>query len=462
MSPPRTRGLWLHIAIPILSFVVLGSLVIVVLLHADSQRESRNLFGTLARTNAELIKAAQLPTDRRVAEDLSRALGMQIFFRRHAWEVSTQRSGEMKITPGLELVPPLPANLVSAAPQLERLSPEEGIVRAGRDWEAIAVALDEDRTLIVARRFQPVSTLFLQPGPLALLLLFWILAVALAWVISRGVVRPLRLLTEYLPQIASDSRTLPPGVERKDEIGELARAYLSTRGLLRDERNRRTQSERLALLGRMATGLAHEIHNPLAAIRLHAQLLDSAPDTDFSDTAREALPVLLDETARIEGLVNQWMFLARPIPPQTSSANLAELVAHVVRAHRALAEHAGVEIVQNLEPELLVTIDSRRMTQALRNVIVNAIHAMPSGGTLTITGRHRGGNVQIEFADTGPGFSPTALARHAELFYSEKEGGMGIGLSVSTEILKAHRGVLTVSNGPNGGALVTFLIPAIP
>jgi signal transduction histidine kinase len=211
----------------------------------------------------------------------------------------------------------------------------------------------------------------------------------------------------------------------------------------------------------MATGLAHEIHNPLAAIRLHAQLIDSAPDAEFSETARDALPVLLDETARIEGLVNQWMFLARPVPPQTSAADLSELVANVAHGHRAFAAPARVEIIQYLEPRLTVSMDSRRMTQALRNVIVNAIHAMPSGGTLTITGRRQGGNVRLEFADTGGGFSPTALARHAELFYTEKEGGMGIGLSVSTEILKAHRGVLTVGNGPDGGAVVTFLIPAV-
>ncbi|RYD69732.1 MAG: sensor histidine kinase, partial [Verrucomicrobiaceae bacterium] len=304
MSPTRTRGLWLHIAVPILSFVILGSFVAVVWLHANAQRESRTLFGTLARTNAELIKAARLPTDRHVAEELSRALGMRVFFRRNAWNVTTRRNGDMRVTPSTELIPPVPGELTVAGTRFPSLLPEEGIVRAGRDWEAIAVAIDEDRTLILARHFEPVTALFFRPATLALLSVFWLLAVVLAWVISRGVVSPLRHLTEHLPLIASDSRTLPPGVERRDEIGELARAYLSTRSLLRDERTRRAQSERLAILGRMATGLAHEIHNPLSAIRLHAQLLDSAPDADFANTAREALPVLLDETARIEGLVN--------------------------------------------------------------------------------------------------------------------------------------------------------------
>ncbi|MHA3774332.1 ATP-binding protein [Verrucomicrobiota bacterium sgz303538] len=461
MSPPRNRGLWLHIAIPILAFVSLGSIVIVVWLHADAQRESRNLFATLARTNAELIKTAHLPADERVASELSRVLDMQVFFRRGAWDIATRRNGEMAARRSKEIIPQLQGDLAPYAARIENLDPYEGIVPAGRNWEAIAITVDEDTTLVLVRRLEATTSLFLRPATIGVLSLFWALSVGLAWAISRGVVWPLRRLTQHLPRIATDSRTLTPGIERQDEIGELARAYQSTRALLHDERNRRAQAERLALLGRMATGLAHEIHNPLAAIRLHAQLLDSAEGEDFVQTARETLPVLLDETSRIEGLVNQWMFLARPVPPQTSRTDIAEIVTNVIRNNRALATHAGVQIIERLHSSLWAAIDGRRMTQAVRNVVVNAIQAMPTGGTLTITGELHGGNVRITFADTGPGFSAAALARHAELFYSEKEGGMGIGLNVSTEILKAHRGVLTVNNGPSGGALVTFLVPAL-
>lgn len=461
MSPPRNRGLWLHIAIPILAFVVLGSVVIATWLHADAQRESRNLFATLAGTSADLVKTGRLPTERRVAEELGRALGMQVFFRRGAWDVTTRQSGELRVSQSTELIPSPIGDLASVRTRLQHLNPHDGIVRLTPKWEAIAVALEGDEMLILGRPLQAATTLLLRPGTLVVLSLFWLLSLALAWVISSGVVRPLRQLAKHLPEIASDSRTLPPGADRSDEIGELARAYLTTRTLLREEKNRRAQAERLALLGRMATGLAHEIHNPLAAIRLHAQLLESAPDEDFAETARETLPVLLDETSRIEGLVNQWMFLARPVPPQTASADLSEVVANVVRNHRALASHAQVEIVQRLDSPLLAAVDTRRLTQAVRNVVVNAIQAMSSGGTLTITGSRLGGNIRLEFADTGPGFSPAALARHGELFFSEKEGGMGIGLNVSQEIVKAHRGVLTVSNAPKGGAVVTILVPAL-
>jgi signal transduction histidine kinase len=92
-------------------------------------------------------------------------------------------------------------------------------------------------------------------------------------------------------------------------------------------------------------------------------------------------------------------------------------------------------------------------------VIVNAIQAMPEGGHLRIDALERNGRVVVRFADEGAGFSKAALARGGELFFSEKEGGMGIGLSVALEILKAHRGSLRVENGSAGGAVVLFDLP---
>ena len=219
MSPPRNRGLWLHIAIPILAFVVLGSVVIATWLHADAHRESRNLFATLARTSADLVKTGRLPTDRRVAEELGQAFGMQVFFRRGAWDVTTRKSGELRVTQSTELIPPPLGELASLRTRLEHLAPGEGIVRLGPQWEAIAVALEGDEMLILARPLQPATTLLLRPGTLVVLSLFWLLSLALACVISSGVVRPMRQLEKHQPEIDSDSRTLPPGTDRNDELG---------------------------------------------------------------------------------------------------------------------------------------------------------------------------------------------------------------------------------------------------
>jgi signal transduction histidine kinase len=288
-----------------------------------------------------------------------------------------------------------------------------------------------------------------------------VFSVALAWVLGRGFIRPLRLLAERLPHIERDSADSLPGAERADEIGQLARAYLATRAQLAEERTRREQAERLALLGRMVTGLAHEIHNPLAAIRMHAQLIESAHNGDLASTANASLPVLLGEASKIEGLVQQWMFLARPQPPQTAPADLGEIVAGVVRSLAPQAAHAGVSVVADVPAGLRAKVDSRRLAQAIGNITLNAIQAMPGGGSVTIRGEHAAG-VRLVFRDTGGGFSQRALTHHADLFYSEKEGGMGIGLSVTAEILKAHRGALVVANAPDGGAVVTLQLPSFP
>ncbi len=202
------------------------------------------------------------------------------------------------------------------------------------------------------------------------------------------------------------------------------------------------KAQRLAMLGGMAASLAHEIRNPVAAIRLHGQLLEKA----HADGAG----LIVDEAAKIEDLVNQWMFLARPDPPRKTKVDLAELVSQNVRVAKLPAEHSGVRILVDAAPNQCVQGDARRLGQVFYNIILNAIQAMPTGGTLTITVREG----RISFADTGQGFSPTALSRWAEMLYSEKEGGMGIGLSVAQEIVRAHGGRLSIANRPEGGAIV--------
>jgi signal transduction histidine kinase len=155
------------------------------------------------------------------------------------------------------------------------------------------------------------------------------------------------------------------------------------------------------------------------------------------------------------------MFLARPQPPQTAPVDLSEIVAGVVRTLAPQARHAVVRVINEVPPGLRAKADARRLAQAIGNITLNAIQAMPAGGDVTIRGESDT-TVRLHFQDTGAGFTPGALAHHADLFFSEKEGGMGIGLSVSSEILKAHQGALLVGNAPQGGAVVTMQLPVYP
>ncbi len=445
ISPARPRRLWLSIAGPFCLFAVTGSIVLLLWMQAAARRESRAVFTALARTNADFFHNAHLPATRQMMDYLGRLLNMRAFLRT-----------------GATLLPvPDDAALRSATPGLVRLTPTQGVTSLENRFEAVAVPIQPGLDLVLVRPAEPPFIIFWRPEALMVLGSFWLLSIALAWSIARSVVQPIRLLAERLPSIESDPAATLPGAERHDELGDLARAYLAARTQIATEREKRRQAERMALLGRMAASLAHEIHNPLSAIRMHAQLVQSAPVAELAAAATAFVPTLLEETARIESLVNQWMFLTRPEPPSMSALALDGVLSQSLRAHCSAAMHAGVTVQTNVPSPLIVMGDKRRLSQAISNALVNAFQAMPRGGVLKISAARSGSIVALAFHDTGPGFSAEALERHRELFFSEKEGGMGIGLTVTGEILEAHRGRLEVANAADQGAIVTFYLPVI-
>lgn len=226
--------------------------------------------------------------------------------------------------------------------------------------------------------------------------------------------------------------------------------------LLARERLKRAQTERLAMLGRVATSLAHDIKNPLASIQLHAQLMTP---TDGEDA--KALKMIESESEVIAGLVNQWLHLANPLPPKLGKLDVVECVAAVVRNLEGQARHAGVDIGNGLTGPISVMGDAQRLSQAFRNLIVNAIQAMPRGGRLQISAESHENTVSLRFADSGPGFSESAFARGTELFFTEKEGGMGVGLNIVASIVEAHGGRLELQNDPKGGAVIIVSFPSL-
>ncbi len=478
-----------RLAAAFVAFVVLGSLALVLWLGFEERRQLREQFAAMARTNAEFIRAQNLPPTERTARSLGEVLGLDVIF-------ANDDRGEDLVDPRNETGTSLRHGLAKYT------IGDTGRVNFSGDIEAVAQPIGEHRHLVLIRpRTQGFFTVNLRT--LAILAAFWALSLALASALARGIVRPLRALAARLPHISEETKDHIPETTRADEIGQLARAYAETRAQLSAERQAREQAERLAALGKMATGLAHEINNPVAAIKLHAQLMESDtgvspvptvattgdPQTsndpspshaghrrDARATFAERLGIILAESAKIESLVSQWMFLARPQPPQTSPCDFTEILTATVRALAPAAQHANVQIFNEVPPGCIAAADRRRLSQAITNVITNAIHAMSArGGVLTVRSRAResAGAVakdstprshehgyDITFTDTGPGFSATALASATDLFFTEKEGGMGIGLNVAAGILKAHGGELRIANAPGGGAVVKFILPA--
>jgi signal transduction histidine kinase len=421
-------------------FGLVGSAALVWWVLADEAALSRQDFLADGRSNAAFISNTGLPASPQMARQLGEVLGVEVRFR----------TEDAHFIPAQSNTPPW-RNLPASVPM------ETVITRSG--WEMLAVPLRSGQELWLARPAKPAWHGILRPGALTGLGVFWAALLALAVGISRTIVRPVRALAGTLPGLSGDSPLVIPKVaQRNDEIGSLAEGLAATHALLVSERQKRLESERMALLGRMAAGLAHEINNPAAAIRLHAQLLARALPAD-SGSGQSALTIA-SEAGRIEELVNQWLFLTRPAPPQISRVPLHTLLQESLAAAAPAAEHAGLTLTISDIPEgAAVPGDSRRLRQVLGNLLTNAIHASPEGGTVALEVRAAPGpRWEIVCRDSGQGFSPEALTKGTELFFSEKEGGLGIGLSVSSEIAAAHGGTLLLTNAPSGG-VVTLQLP---
>jgi signal transduction histidine kinase len=166
----------------------------------------------------------------------------------------------------------------------------------------------------------------------------------------------------------------------------------------------------------------------------------------------------VSEAERIEFLVNQWMRYAKPEPVKMNPVDVAQLAKDACHSLSLQAQHAGVTISQEIAADAWqfeVKGDRERLRQVLCNILLNAIQSMPKGGEVKL--RVLGG--VLEVLDQGCGFSPGALQHFGEPFHSEREGGMGLGLAVSKEIIESHGGAITAENLPNQGACVRIVWP---
>lgn len=427
----RERGLRPALALAFAGFVLLATLALLAWIEGSQRRESLRSFAETARTNARFVENLRLPRSPELARHLATILGMGVGFQEN------------------DAVPAgLPESLLPALKELSAV--ESGSRRMGHEEIAVAT-LDAGKTRLILHRSSrsPFSGNLDWVLPV---LILTSLGAALAAVVGARIVRPLLLLKRWLPDLdRSDRVPLPVAVlQRSDEIGALARSLDETHRRLRDEMEKRRRSERLAALGRVATSLAHEVKNPAAAIRLHADLLADSVDPED----RASLDLIREEVDRISDLVNQWLFVARPEPPRRERRDLAELVRRVLDRLAVQFEHAGVSASFAGRDEVPAWIDEARIGQVLRNLLINAMQAMPEGGEIRVDLANRAAGAALTIRDGGPGFSAEALRRWREPFYSEREGGMGLGLTLAGEVMEAHGGAVEISNDPAGGAVV--------
>jgi len=214
------------------------------------------------------------------------------------------------------------------------------------------------------------------------------------------------------------------------------------------------QAEKLASMGRVVAGIAHEIRNPLGIIQSSAELLLKKAKAENANRV-QIIQVMFDEIKRLSQTVNDFLDYARPKTPRRDPVELSLILDQARVFLEQKAAEAGVEFTADYPGTMIVKGDKDLLYRAIYNIMVNAMQAMDKGGKLTISGTVDRSEVVLTFADQGPGFSEEVLEKLTDPFFTTKDTGTGLGLAIVVNILESHGAEIDFSNADEGGALVT-------
>ena len=291
-----------------------------------------------------------------------------------------------------------------------------------------------------------------------------LLALALAaWATAR-VTRPVKLLAAGAAEVARGNWQVRVETDSRDEIGDLARAFNQMTDELSDQRERLVQAERVAAWRELARRLAHELKNPLFPLQITVENLERAKrehTAQFEEVFRESTATLLAELANLKAIIGRFSDFAKMPTPQFEPMNLNDLVRAVLKLVDAqLAASGNVHPEAYLDPALpSIEADPEQIKRALQNLVLNALDAMPNGGTLRLTTRQYNNTVLLEVADTGQGLTQEECARLFTPYYTTKHHGTGLGLAIVQSVVSDHHGTISVESQPGRGATFRIELP---
>jgi two-component system sensor histidine kinase HydH len=222
------------------------------------------------------------------------------------------------------------------------------------------------------------------------------------------------------------------------------------------------RSEKLAALGQLAAGIAHEIRNPLTSINIliHSLTVNLPPETAH----REDLKVIEEEIQRINEIVEQFLRFARPAPPLFKETEIATVFDEILQLLKPQFERHRVSLNRDFSSLPPITLDTEQMKQVVLNLLLNAVQAMPKGGRLDLGARVLEDNrwMKLSIRDSGIGIPPEDLKKLFDPFFSTKEGGLGLGLSIAHRIIDQHHGKIEVESLPGEGTAFHLWLPLNP
>jgi two-component system sensor histidine kinase HydH len=211
---------------------------------------------------------------------------------------------------------------------------------------------------------------------------------------------------------------------------------------IRAAEERLRESERFAALGRLAGGIAHELRNPLTAIRMAVETAAKGNE----ESRAEARDIALSEIERLDRTLREMLDYVRPREPKLADVDAGELLADVAALLTPQCEHLRVKLETEAEPGLVLRVDADRMKQALLNLVLNAAQAQPQGGVVRV--RARAGAVEV--ADEGPGIPAEVRETLLQPFVTTKAAGIGLGLAVVAQVAEEHGARLEYETSDNG------------
>ncbi|MFB3897476.1 MAG: ATP-binding protein [bacterium] len=293
-------------------------------------------------------------------------------------------------------------------------------------------------------------------------------AIIMALVVARTIAKPVHQLSDGAEQIAADNLEVRIPIKSKDELGELAQSFNRMAAKLLQNRQLEAQlrlKDKLASLGQLSAGMAHEVRNPLSSIKVSAELMQRK----FAEGTQEfkQLQYIINDVDRMNTLIADFLTFAKPREPNMVKCKVESIVDRTLAlAHSQLIKKPyQIDWKNNTGPEDYISADANQIQQVFLNLILNACQAMPNGGTITITAYRTTMNgipaLGISFADQGVGIPEEVQSKIFDPFFTTKEEGTGLGLAMVHQIIEAHKGKIELQSELNKGTIFTVYLPII-
>jgi signal transduction histidine kinase len=362
--------------------------------------------------------------------------------------------------------------LVSALPQASGRKMESTVTKGGqREYNVTAPLVDGNEVLgyiHVTFTLDDVAktTKVNLYKRVAVTLLIFSLGILVSLYLARKYTQPLHDVVDAAKHVAAGDLTKTIEVEGEDEIAELTRSFNEMVEKLRQHREleeRLRDAERLSAVGKLASGIAHEIRNPLNFMNLSIDHIRSRLRSGQPDGIAEALALMSNikaEIHRLNSMIENFLTVGKPLALNKSEVDLGVLIQDVVGlAHQKAVEQGVAITVADDVPIPRLQADPVQIKTCLMNVVLNAIQAMPGGGRLRIVTASRPGFVDITVSDTGPGISEEDLNRIFNPYFTTKKLGIGLGLAITKKIVEEHRGGINVLSRPHEGTDMVISLP---